>query len=92
MRNDNVARWLVLTMLRSPHEENGVGEIQHKVCETSEDNTKNGLGEDFWNILAQDFIIGLSCRMLVAKHAYVCQCHQGVMTKSSNSKCKCSKP
>ena len=57
-------------MLRSPHEENGVGEIQHKVCETSEDNTKNGLGEDFWNILAQDFIIGLSCRMLVA----ICLC------------------
>ena len=42
---------------------------------TSEDNTKNGLGEDFWNILAQDFIIGLSCRMLVAKHACLCQCN-----------------
>ena len=42
-----------------------------RFVKTSEDNTKNGLGEDFWNILAQDFIIGLSCRMLVSKHAYV---------------------
>ena len=69
-----------------------VGEIQHKIGENKWGYTKNGLGEDFWNILAQDFIIGLSCRMLVAKYAYVCQGHQGVMTKSSNSKCKCSKP
>ena len=41
-----------------------------RLVRTSVDNTKNGLGEDFWNILAQDFIIGLSCRMLVA----ICLC------------------
>jgi hypothetical protein len=32
-----------------------VGEIQHKIGENKWGYTKNGLGEDFWNILAQDF-------------------------------------
>ena len=51
---------------------------------------KNGLGGDFWNILAQDFIIWMSYMMLVVKHAYLCQCNQGMITIYSNSECKYS--
>ena len=36
------------------------------------------------------FIIWMICTMLVAKHAHFCRCNQGIMTKCSNSECKCS--
>ena len=57
---------------------------------SSEENTKEWCRRRFWNILAQDFIIWLSWRMLVVKHIYLCQCNQGIMTKYSNSVGRCS--
>ena len=48
----------VLTELRSQQEEKDVGEIHHKAYRCQVRITqKNGLGGDFWNILAKDFII-----------------------------------
>ena len=48
----------VLTELRSQQEEKDVSEIHHKAYRCQVRITqKNGLGGDFWNILAQDFII-----------------------------------
>ena len=48
---------------------------------SSEDNTKEWFRRRFWNILAQDFIIWLSCRMLAVKYIYLCQNIQGILTK-----------
>jgi len=63
-----------------------------RLIDRKEDSTEDWFKKSFWNILAQDYIIWMSCTMLVVKHAYLCQCNQGIMTKYSNSECKCLIP
>ena len=62
-----------------------------RLIDRNEDSTEDWFKKSFKNILAQDYIIRMSCMIPIEKkHAYLWQCNQGKTTKCSNSECKCS--
>ena len=68
-----------------------VDEIQHKAWENKWDSTEDGFKWKFRNILAQNYIIWMSCTILVAKHAPFMPMQSRNNDKIySNSECKCS--
>ena len=78
--NDKIITWGKIMSVR----------FTTRLIDRNEDSTEDWFKKSFWNILARDYIIWMSCTMLVVKHAYLCQCNQGITTKCSNSECNCS--